>query len=306
MTTITFRSPVQKPLLRAGTPKPVPPDPRAYDTFRITQQFDDQDSYWAAIDAAAGRTPRTHQATDIGNFTCGDPVVAMAPGVATRVKDNATALGAASDALGVRIDHGSGISTEYWHLARQVVADGQRVAAGQQIGTVGNTGLKAVCHTHIEAKRNGVKFDPEPLMFGGSVSTALPDTAMDAEEDDVYAWHGRIRPQLPKRMTIREGATTLDAPDDVTPFELDQDRKLILVGELLEGPTFWVYLANTPGRFGLVRKADIRVGDISGALVEPGAVRVEPDPRVAASLPDLTAAAQGLARGIEKLRSTPT
>lgn len=178
MTAITFRSPVTKTLLRAGTAKPVPPDPRAYDTFRVTQQFDTLDSYWADIDRRAGRTPRTHQATDIGNFRCGDPIVAMAAGVAYRVKDNATALGAPTDALGIRIDHGSGISTEMWHLDGYTVLHGQRVTAGQQVGIVGDTGLKAVCHCHVEVKRNGVKFDPEPLMFGGSVT-------VDDEEEDV-------------------------------------------------------------------------------------------------------------------------
>lgn len=175
MSTITFRSPVLKPLLRAGTTKPVPPDPRAYETFRVTQQYDSIDFYWKDIDIAAGRPPRTHQATDIGNFRCGDAVVAMAAGVASRVQDNATALGAPTNALGIRIDHGSGITTEYWHLDGYTVASGQRIGAGQQIGIVGDTGLKSVCHCHVEAKRNGVKFDPEPLMFGGSVQI---------EEDD--------------------------------------------------------------------------------------------------------------------------
>ena len=160
--TLRFRSPVNVPLLRAGTPKPVPPDPRAHDTFRVTQQFDSPDAYH--------RDGRKHNATDIGNFRCGDPVLAMAPGRARRVKDNATALGAKTDALGIVIDHGHGITTEYWHLNGWTVSDGQMVAAGQQIGIVGRTGLGDVCHVHVEAKRNGIKFDPEPLMFGGSVS----------------------------------------------------------------------------------------------------------------------------------------
>ena len=161
MPTIQFRSPVTKPLLRKGTPKPMPPDPRAYDTFRVTQQFDDVDFYHG--------DGRKHLATDIGNFTCGDTVVAMAPGTAWPLKDKASQLGAPSDALGVKVDHGSGITTEVWHLNRIDIAGGQKVAAGQPIGIVGDTGLGSVCHAHVEAKRNGVKFDPEPLMFGGFV-----------------------------------------------------------------------------------------------------------------------------------------
>jgi hypothetical protein len=149
---LNFRSPVEKPLLRKGTPKPIPPDPRAYDTFRVTQQFSDVDFYH--------KDGRLHNATDIGNFRCGDPIVAMAPGVAYRVADSA-------GALGIRINHGHGITSEYWHLNRQDASHGQPVNAGFRIGIVGRTGLGDVCHTHIEVKRDGTRIDPEPLMFGG-------------------------------------------------------------------------------------------------------------------------------------------
>lgn len=165
---ITFRAPVTLPLLRAGTPKPVPPDPRAYDTFRVTQRFGDEDFYWAERDRQAGRTPRLHLATDIGNFRCGEPVVAMAPGIAYPVNDGA-------GALGVRIDHGLGVTSEHWHLNRVDVYPGQPVNSGFQIGIVGSTGLGDVCHTHIEVKVNGVRIDPEPLMFGGSL---MEDTVL--------------------------------------------------------------------------------------------------------------------------------
>lgn len=170
MSIIRFRSPVTKPLLRAGTPKPAPPDPRAYDTFRVTQQFGTPDSFYAELDIREGRTPRTHGATDVGNYRCGEPVVAMAAGTVRRVRDNATALGAPSDALGVVIDHGGGITSEYWHLDRYAGPSSGPVAQGQQIGVVGRTGLGNVCHLHVEVKRNGVKLDPEPLMFGGSLT----------------------------------------------------------------------------------------------------------------------------------------
>lgn len=162
MTTIRFRSPVTKPLLKAGAPKPVPPDPRAYDTFRVTQQFESPDVFY--------QDGRTHKATDIGNFRCGDPVVAMAPGNLRRVKDNAMALGAVSNALGVIIDHGHGLVTEMWHLNGYSGPSSGQVAAGQQVGIVGRTGLGNVCHLHVEAKRDGIRFDPEPLMFGGSLT----------------------------------------------------------------------------------------------------------------------------------------
>lgn len=158
MATIRFRSPVTKPLLPKGTPKPVPPDPRAYDTFRVTQQFDDVNP-----NLAINPNRLAHRATDIGNFRCGDPVVSMAPGTIRRVKDSA-------GALGVVIDHGAGVTTEMWHLNGYAGPSSGPVVSGQQVGVVGKTGLGAVCHVHVEAKRDGVRFDPEPLMFGGSLT----------------------------------------------------------------------------------------------------------------------------------------
>lgn len=164
---ITFRAPVTLPLLRAGTPKPAPPDPRAYESFRVTQRFGDRDHFYA--------DGRSHNATDVGNYRCGEPVVAMAAGIAYHVTDNATALGAKTNALGIAIDHGQGVRSEYWHLDSRSVYNGQAVNAGFLIGTVGRTGLGDVCHLHLEVKVNGVRIDPEPLMFGGSL---MEDTVL--------------------------------------------------------------------------------------------------------------------------------
>jgi len=189
MTTITFRSPVTRPLYPPRT------GPRIADEFYVTQRFDDPDAYQANRPNPPDPLP-THRATDIGNGRCGYPIVAMAPGIAQRIKDNATALGAATDALGIRIDHGYGIWTEYWHLASQTVTTGATVAAGQEIGKLGNTGLGAVCHCHIEAKRNGVRFDPEPLMFGGSVSL----------EDDM-----QLKGRFLRHVSNREAAITTNS-----------------------------------------------------------------------------------------------
>lgn len=166
MPTIEFRSPVRVPLLPFGARKPMPPDPRAYDTFRVTQRFDDPDFINPQVQ---------HNAVDIGNFRCGDTVVSMAAGTATRVKDNAKAArGAPSDALGIRVDHGGGIISEYWHLSQWLTVSGTRVNAGQPIGSVGDTGLGSVCHLHIEVKINGRRVDPLPYMMG-AVNVAFRD-----------------------------------------------------------------------------------------------------------------------------------
>jgi hypothetical protein len=147
-------------------------------------------------------------ATDIGNTRCNDPIVAMAAGTVRLVQDNATAFGAPSNALGVVIDHGSGITTEYWHLNAWTVAHGAQVTAGQQIGIVGSTGLNTVCHCHVEAKRNGVKFDPEPLMFGGSV-TLEDDMNLPSGLKHVTQGVVGVRNRLRKDPDTAEGSRVL-------------------------------------------------------------------------------------------------
>ncbi len=60
----------------------------------------------------------------------------------------------------VILDHGHGVYTGYWHLSRIDVAPGETIAAGQQIGAVGNTGLSTGAHLHWELRVNGVAVDP--------------------------------------------------------------------------------------------------------------------------------------------------
>lgn len=159
-TTFKVASPVTQPLHVFEWQRPG--SGAAADDFRVTQRFDDIDYYWKDKDPA--RAALGHRAVDIGNARCGYPLVAMLPGTVTLLKDNATAYGAATDALGVRIDVGNGLTLEYWHLGSWSVANGARVVAGQEIGRVGNTGLGAVCHCHLEGKIYGTRFDLEPFM----------------------------------------------------------------------------------------------------------------------------------------------
>jgi murein DD-endopeptidase MepM/ murein hydrolase activator NlpD len=128
--------------------------------------------------------PRTggaaHTGADFayGSGTCGRRVLAAAAGVATR-RENA------GGGHGVEIDHGGGILTGYWHLSSQVIASGQRVAAGQLIGLAGASGtMVSGCHLHFELKVGGVNRDPVPAI-GGTVS-AVPQTRF-----------GELKPEAP-------------------------------------------------------------------------------------------------------------
>jgi len=56
--------------------------------------------------------------------------------------------------------HHDGFQTLYGHLNSILVSEGQYVAQGQKIGTMGNTGYSTGCHLHFGVFKNGDAVDP--------------------------------------------------------------------------------------------------------------------------------------------------
>ena len=67
------------------------------------------------------------------------------------------------------IEHLPGVYSMYFHLHTLIAQDGYRVRVGEEIGTVGSTGLSTAAHLHWEIRVNGVAVDPEAFTDGGAI-----------------------------------------------------------------------------------------------------------------------------------------
>jgi murein DD-endopeptidase MepM/ murein hydrolase activator NlpD len=66
------------------------------------------------------------------------------------------------------ITHADGSQTYYGHLEEILVEEGQLVASGQKVATVGSTGLSTGAHLHFEVRNaSGTPVDPLPKLAAG-------------------------------------------------------------------------------------------------------------------------------------------
>ncbi|WP_229686432.1 M23 family metallopeptidase [Longimycelium tulufanense] len=105
-----------------------------------------------------GRWGTFHYGIDIAN-RIGTPIYSVAEGI---VLDSGPASGFG---LWVRVQHKDGTITVYGHVDRTLVRVGQKVAAGQQIATMGNRGFSTGPHLHFEVWNAGnKKINPVPWL----------------------------------------------------------------------------------------------------------------------------------------------
>lgn len=103
----------------------------------------------------ASRWGSFHGAIDIANgSTNGKPIIASDGGTVIEADYNG------SYGYYVLIDHGNGFKTRYAHCSKLKVEVGQKVAQGEYIANVGNTGYSFGAHLHFEIIKNGQLVDP--------------------------------------------------------------------------------------------------------------------------------------------------
>jgi murein DD-endopeptidase MepM/ murein hydrolase activator NlpD len=95
----------------------------------------------------------------------GAPVRAVGDGTVALVADHFFSGRA------VFLDHGDGLVSQYFHLSRVDVAQGQELRRGERIGAVGSTGRATGPHLHFGTRFRGARVDP--LLLLGPLS-AVP------------------------------------------------------------------------------------------------------------------------------------
>lgn len=104
-----------------------------------------------------GQVSSRHMGLDLrGNP--GDTVVAAARGIIEVVAPFLLAGNV------VYLNHGGGVVSGYFHLSRQLVAEGDTVDAGAPIGLVGATGRVTGPHLHWVVRYGNVSVDPRSLV----------------------------------------------------------------------------------------------------------------------------------------------
>lgn len=90
--------------------------------------------------------------------------LAAPSGTAIKASDGGTVVFSGWNSGGygymVKIDHGNGYQTVYAHNSKNAVSVGQKVAQGEVIAYVGNTGNSTGNHLHFEILQNGVAKNP--------------------------------------------------------------------------------------------------------------------------------------------------
>jgi murein DD-endopeptidase MepM/ murein hydrolase activator NlpD len=121
--------------------------------FPIAEGFRQTSPYGTRRSYNGGPVSSFHAGTDWGAPE-GTPVWAPAHGTVVLAEMLDVRGGA------VIIDHGLGVTSNFWHLSRIDVQAGDRVAPGDIIGLVGTTGLSTAAHLHWELRIGTLAVDP--------------------------------------------------------------------------------------------------------------------------------------------------
>ena len=176
-----------------------------------------------------------HNGVDFG-AACGTPVAASQSGTVIAVEYNS------ASGKRVKIDHGNGVITGYYHLQGYNTSVGALVSAGETIGYVGSTGRSTGCHLHFAKMDEAGNYsepdvDPAvttlapPIVLG--VESSCDETGFGLVSDGVllgqglassaaqHADFGGVVPEIAARAHLEAVVPTLQIALDDAGVDLD-------------------------------------------------------------------------------------
>jgi beta-lactamase regulating signal transducer with metallopeptidase domain len=147
-----------------------PPQPAALPHWQAPMERMRVSAFFGILHAPTGRL---HRGMDFAVPT-GTRIVAPADGVVIA----STNRYAGEDKWGelIVIEHANGLRSLYAHMDKRMVTLGERIVAGQQIGTSGASGKATGPHLHLEVTRYGDHIDPQSLL--GNLEANATRTAL--------------------------------------------------------------------------------------------------------------------------------
>ena len=103
-------------------------------------------------------TSSSHTGIDL-RASAGSEILAVADGTVVLTQNTSVGLG-----LYCVIDHGGGIFSVYGHTSRLLVTEGLKVARGEVIANVGQTGYATGPHLHLEVISHGRRVNPRDYL----------------------------------------------------------------------------------------------------------------------------------------------
>ena len=98
-----------------------------------------------------------HTGLDIANKE-GTPVRASLSGVVTKVGEDSRA------GKYIILTHDNGLLTFYCHCSEILATENAVIRQGETVALIGSTGMSTGPHLHFEVRKNGIRFDPLPLL----------------------------------------------------------------------------------------------------------------------------------------------
>jgi murein DD-endopeptidase MepM/ murein hydrolase activator NlpD len=124
---------------------------------------------------------RMHSGIDL-TARQGTPIYATGDGVVVAASRNPE--GYSGYGVVVIINHGFGFQTLYAHMNNATVKKGQKVKRGEQIGTVGSSGMSSGYHLHYEVILNGKRVDPVYYFFNDLTPEEYEDVLEQARQEN--------------------------------------------------------------------------------------------------------------------------